>query len=147
MAKVIVASAAGKAVRIENFVGSTWADLQANSQVASLITGGVEAVVRPGNYILKDGSSLLPNSGDFNVYLIPTKNKAGMADYSNLGEEISEAISKAASLVDNNSVENLKAEIIEVIADHFGVDFSDIYTVPQGNDTEIQEAIATAQSL
>ena len=79
MSKVIIASSkTNSAVKIENFTGSTFADLKADAIFASVYGDGkdVDVVIKPGNVTIRSNDSLLPAT-DFNVFIIPSKNKAG----------------------------------------------------------------------
>jgi hypothetical protein len=76
---VVIASAkTNRAAKVEDFSGRTFGDLKSNSIFSSIYGdgSGVEAIVKPGNVSLRDDSSVLPD-GDFSVFLVPTKNKAG----------------------------------------------------------------------
>jgi hypothetical protein len=98
MRTIIVASpAANKAKKIENFAGRTWGELKDHATVRELMVGSVEAIVNPGNLTLSRVDAVLPE-GDFKLYLVPTKNKAGAiseADARSMSEEIAGAIVEA----------------------------------------------------
>jgi len=121
---VIVASAASNKAKQVSTSATTWGEFK--KQIADLLTGDVEAVLKPGNVTLTRDDATLPDT-DFRVYLIPTKNKAGMteAQARQLGADIAEAIVIAASKATNEEVNALKSEIVEVIEDFFDVDLSD----------------------
>lgn len=143
MATVIVASSAGRAQKVENFYGRTLGDLKANQLVSRLFEGNLEVIVRPGNHSLRGDDSLLPE-GNFNVYLVPTKNKAGQtARYSELGSEIAAAIEKAARIASDDRLEELKDILIGEIEEHFGVTL-DGYI---GDDDDLAKAVQDAAGL
>lgn len=121
---VIVASAASNKAKQVSTSATTWGEFK--TQIADLITGDVEAVLKPGNVTLTRDDAALPD-GDFRIYLIPTKNKAGMTETQakQLGADIAEAIALAAAKATSEEVNDLKSEIVEVIEDFFGVDLSD----------------------
>lgn len=147
---VVVASPATNQAKRVTTSATTWGELRAQSDVAGLINGEVDAIVNPGRLTLGSDDSVLP-TGDFNLYLITKKNKAGMADYSNLGEIISSAISKAAAKAEENEVENLQDELLEVVADHFSLDVSEIDgSNDESNDQEddeLQQALREARNM
>jgi len=83
MATITVASAkTNQAARIE-FTGSTFGDLKRNAEFLAIYGSGdgVDAVVKPGNVTLRDDQSTLP-PGNFSIFLVPTKNKAGVIYFS-----------------------------------------------------------------
>ncbi len=123
---VIVASpASNRAKKYETSV-STWGELK--GVIADLYTGdgNVEAIVHPGNVTLTRDDASLP-TGDFKVFLVPTKNKAGVtpSEAQKLGQEIGAAIAEAASRTTSDEVKQLKDALIETIEDFFDVDLSD----------------------
>lgn len=147
MRNVIVASTASNQAKRISTSATTWGELRVEREVAALISGDVEAIVNPGKVTLGRDESLLP-TGDFQLYLIPKKNKAGAADYSGIGEAIAAAISKAASIATDDEVETLKDDLIEVVADHFGVEISQIDGSEQNEgDVELKAALEEAKSM
>jgi hypothetical protein len=140
---VVVASPAANQAKRITTDAKTWGELKSQSEVAALISGEVDAIVNPGRLTLGSDESVLPE-GDFNLYLITKKNKAGMADYSGIGVAIEAAIVKAASLASDEEVEELKDSLIEVIADHFDVSIYDLEEEPSNNDNGYDEDLAAA---
>lgn len=118
--KVVVASPASNQAKQYETDVTTWGELK--EVISELLTGNVEAIVKPGNVTLTRDDAALP-TGDFRVYLIPTKNKAGMSptQAQNLGNEISTAIVAAAARAQENDLNQLKEDLVEVIEDFFGV--------------------------
>jgi len=142
MSKIIVASAAGRARTITNFSGSTWGELRQHPEVAPLVTGSLDVIVNPGDLTLNSDSSALPE-GDFNVYLIPTKNKAGLTPYeaAQLGAEIGKAIADASKKAGSDEISELKGALLETIQDFYDVDL----TEDQAKDAQEADAIAEAK--
>jgi len=142
MSKIIVASAAGRARTITNFSGSTWGELKQHPEVAPLVTGSLDVIVNPGDITLNSDASALPE-GDFNVYLIPTKNKAGLtpSEASQLGAEIGKAIAEASKKAGSDEITELKGALLDTIQDFYDVDL----TEEQAKDSAEATAIAEAQ--
>lgn len=145
MATVIVASqAANKAKRIQ-FCGTTWGELKNHPEVLPLLGNGVEAIVKPGNTALTRDDASVP-AGDFSLFLVPTKNKAGVyantAAAKKLAEEIGKAIIDAEHKATTQDLEELKASLIAEIEDYFGVDLSS-----EENDEELKAALREASQL
>jgi hypothetical protein len=90
--KVIIASAKTNAAARTEFSGTTFGDLKADPIFAGIYGNGdgVEAIVKPGNVTLRGNDSVLP-TGDFNVFLVATKNKAGL-DSDDVAYEVQQAI-------------------------------------------------------
>ena len=123
---VVVASpAANRAEKIENFTGSTFGDLKRNSTFSSLYRAGVEAILSPGNVTLNREDAELPET-DFRVFLVTAKNKSGIGAEAarTLGEEISQAIQKAAKIAEEEDVEALRRGVLEGIQSFFDIDLS-----------------------
>jgi hypothetical protein len=142
--KVVIASSVTNAAKKLNTAATTLGELKA--EAPELFRGDVEIVVKPGNVTLRDDGSELP-SGDFKVYVIPTKNKAGnitVEDAKKLGEEIAKAIVDAASKSSPDDVNELKDLLVEDIESFFGVDLGGTDDV---EDDEAAEALAEARSL
>ena len=120
---IVAAPSTSKAVKIEGFTGSTFADLKRNSQFASLYQSGLEAILSPGNVTLTRDDASLP-SENFKVFLVPTKNKAGAVSASDaraIGQEIGEAIVKAVRMTGDSEVQALRDELISTVEDFFDV--------------------------
>lgn len=103
---IVASSAANKAKKITTSA-TTWGELQ--NEISDLITGDVEAVVKPGNITLRANDSTLPE-GDFNVYLIPKKNKAGY-DADDFVDDIAEEVERFQGA----QLQALKAAVIAAI--------------------------------
>lgn len=142
---VIVASASSNKAKTFSTCASTWGELK--PVIAELLTGNVEAILNPGNTTLRLDSATLPD-GDFKIFLIPTKNKAGLTneEATTLGKEIAEAILKANSIATNEKVEELKSDIIDSIANFFDVD-SEAITPSSTNNAAEAQALAEAKAL
>lgn len=142
--KVCVASSAGKAVKLDNFNGTTWGDLKAEATVSPLLVGDYEAIVKPGNVTLRDDSSVLPE-GELKVFVIPKKNKAGLteAEAKQLGKEIANAIVNANTKAQKEEIDELRNDIIDVIENHFNVELE----VEVDDCKECTEAINEAKEL
>lgn len=144
MRTVIVASpASSRAVKIENFNGQTWGELKTHEQIRPLLNGSIEAILNPGNTTLGREDAVLPTE-DFRVYLVPTKNKAGMTkrQSQDLGREIAQAIAQAATNAGEEQVRELKEELIEKIEDFFDVSLSST-----NGDEELEEALEHSKSF
>jgi hypothetical protein len=124
---VIVSPASNQPIRISDFNGATWGELKNHPSVVDHVGSNVEAVLRQGNVTLNREDAQLPE-GDVTVFLVPTRNKAGMNPEAahNLGLEIATAIEKAAAISSEEEVTQLKENLIEAIADFFEVDSYDI---------------------
>lgn len=141
---VIVASPSSSvAKKITDFNGSTWGELKNHPTVRGLLVSGLEAILNPGNVTLNMEDAQLPE-GDFRVFLVATKNKAGAispSDASNIANQIADAILKASRLADEDAVNNLKDELIETVEGYFGVDLEE-------DDCEgCSDALAAAQRI
>ena len=121
---VIVSPASNQPIRFNDFTGTTWGQLKQHPSVVDHVGGNVEAVLRQGNVTLSREDAQLPE-GDFTIFLVPTKNKAGNS-YAELGQTIAAAIEKAAAISHQNDIDDLKEKLIENIAVFFEVDESDI---------------------
>lgn len=142
---VVVATAASNTAKRVTTTATTWGELKAQSDVASLISGDVEAIVNPGKITLGHNDSILP-TGDFQLFLIPKKNKAGYADYSAVVTALASAIRVAASKASDDDVNQLKEDLIEVVADHFGLDADEIGG-GSTRDSELDSAVRMAREL
>lgn len=124
---IFIASAKlSKPKKITDFTGTTWGELKEYEGIAALVSGDVESILSPGNVALTRNDAQLPE-GDFKVFIVSTKNKAGWDDAAAiaLGKEIGEAIVKGAKLANENELDELKAELIEEIENFFDVDLDD----------------------
>lgn len=136
--KVVVASPASNQAKQYQTSATTWGELK--SQISDLLVGNVEAIVKPGNVTLTRDDATLP-TGDFRVYLIPTKNKAGVmspTQAQNLGAEISADIVAAAAKATQQDLDDLRSQLVEVIEDFFGVSLEE-------DCPECAEALADAK--
>ena len=140
---VVVASPAANQAKRITTDAKTWGELKSQSEVAALISGEVDAIVNPGRLTLGSDESVLPE-GDFNLYLITKKNKAGMADYSGIGAAIEAAINKAVSVASENDVEDLKEALIETVAEHFDVSVYDLEEESSEEENEEDETLLAA---
>lgn len=120
---VIVASPASNRAKNYTTNVSTWGELQ--GVISDLYSKNVEAIVVPGNVTLKRDDAVLPE-GDFKLFLVPTKNKAGLtsSDAEKLGREIGQAIAEAASKSNGDELVRLKDTLVCTIEDFFGVDLT-----------------------
>lgn len=155
--KVIVASAkSNSAIRIENFEGTTFADLKANQQFSAVYGDGegVELVVKPGNTTLRGDDSILPTT-DFNVYIITTKNKAGVAmnhsQAKEVGSEIVTAIKRASAIATQEQVNGLKSALRDAVNSFFGANAnatSEATDIARSTtDPELQQAMQEARQM
>lgn len=138
---VIIASpSANKAKKIENFTGSTYADLKATSVFRELFTSGVQAILSPGNVTLERDDAQLPTE-NFKVFLVPTKNKAGMTqgEAREVGAAVQAAILEAVSKVSSDEASGLKKALVRTVEDYFDVDLS------SSDCEECDEALADAK--
>lgn len=122
---VIVASPASNQSKKYSTNATTWGELK--SEISDLYQDGLEAIVNPGRTSLTRDEATLP-TGAFNLFLIPTKNKAGGVSPSSaqsLGKEIGDAIVKAASMVEEQELSDLRDNLIETVEDFFGVTIDD----------------------
>lgn len=141
---VIIASAkANAAIRIENFEGTTFADLKANPQFQSVYGTGeaVEVVIKPGNITLRDDDSVLP-TGNFSAFIIPTKNKAGVSSASvrELARTIKREIYAKAKMAEENHIDELRDEMLQVV--------DRVYTIGRATPTDVTQqpsAVSGAQ--
>lgn len=123
--KVVVASPASNVANKYDTDVTTWGELK--SVISDIFTSGLEAIVNPGNVTLNRDDAALP-TGDFRVFLVPTKNKAGNltpSQASSLAAEISKAIVEGAKKASTQEVDDLRERLIAEIEDFFGVDLSE----------------------
>ncbi len=114
---VIASAASNKAKRITTSA-TTWGQLK--TEISELLTGELDAVVKPGNVTLREDSSVLP-TGEFNVYLIPQKNKAGLSekDANSLGFQVAKAIKEGTKKASKEEADALKNAIVNTIKAFF----------------------------
>lgn len=132
---IVVSPASNQPIRVNDFTGTTWGELKNHEAVYNHVSGSnVEAILRQGNVTLSREDAQLPE-GDVTVFLVPTKNKAGMTteQAQSIGQQISEAIVKAAAISSEGQVEELRDALINEVASFFDVDEYDI--TPSSNET------------
>lgn len=120
--KVTVASTSSNRAKQYDTAATTWGELK--REISELLTGDLEAIVNPGHVTLSQDNSVLP-TGDFKLYLIPTKNKAGAITENQaaaLGREIGAALVEAATKASTEDINDLKEQLVEVIEEFFGVE-------------------------
>lgn len=112
----VVSSKVSKVKKIEGFSGRTFGDLQGHESFQELWGNGsgLEAVVRPGNVVLRDATSILPEGDEIKVFLTPTKNEAGI-DIDDITKEISEAIEDH----EEGATEKLKNALLNAIQNFY----------------------------
>lgn len=122
---VVVASTASSKARKYSTSAKTWGELK--SVISELLVGDLEAIVNPGHVTLTQDNAVLP-TGDFKLYLIPTKNKAGAISIEAakaLGKEIAESIVEAATKAQAEDINQLKENLRAEIEDFFNVELGD----------------------
>lgn len=141
--KVIIASSKTNAAARTQFEGTTFGELKLDPVFAGIYGSGegVEAIVKPGNVVLRDDSSVLPE-GDFNVFLIPTKNKAGGMDVDDVTSNVEEAIEEFIA----DELEGLSAALVAFIKDYKKAK-SDDGCDGNADCIELTSALAEAKSL
>lgn len=152
---VIIASAkSNAAIRLEGFTGTTFADLKANSQFASIYGGGegVEVVIKPGNITLRADDSALPTE-NFSAFIIATKNKAGVTAQE--AKEISDSVYTA--ILANSSVASLEEKsalttsLVATVNNIYGIgrgsSVQQPATVQVDMDAELAAALAEARNM
>lgn len=125
--KVTVASSAANKAKAFMTNAETWEQLKPEIQANGLSLDSVEAIMNPGNVTLSRNDARLFADGEFKIYLVPTKNKAGISDEqaNAMGAEIAAAIKKAASKANSHSLDELKSNIIGEIEIFYDVDLDD----------------------
>lgn len=143
---IVASSASNRPVKINDFEGKTWGELRSHEKVAPLVSGNVEAILRQGNVTLSRNDAQLPE-GDVTVFLVPTKNKAGIGPdaAATLGKEIADAIVKAASVAGERDIKELKEDLVEDIADFFDLEPEQI--APQAPTAGVSIAPTNGQEL
>lgn len=146
---VVVASAsANKASRIQTSA-VTWGCFKA--EIASLLVGDVEVVVKPGNVTLRDDSSVLPE-GDFSLFIIAKKNKAGISDKDaeTLGTQLGKLIKEQAKKTSKDDAIVLKDALTQAIKGFFEekveTEKSTVSAAAQ-SDSELDAALAEAKRM
>ena len=148
---VLVAAASSNQTKRVVSSARTWGELRNEPEVAALIIGDVEAIVNPGKVTLGRDESVLPE-GDFQLYLITKKNKAGEDTYENLAIEVLQAVRKGAAIASGEGIAKLRDELMEVVADHFNLEVSQIAPGAAASpatqaDPEAQAALLEAKNL
>lgn len=107
----------------------------------------VDIIVNPGKVTLGSPDSLIPASGDFRVYLVPTKNEAGLSPEKAkaLGDEITAALIKAAAKASDEDVSTLKDSIVEEIEVFFNVTLE--AEVPDTDKAELEATLEEARNF
>lgn len=146
--KVVIASAKSNAAARTQFTGTTFGELKADAVFAGIYGNGegVEAIVKPGNVTLRDDASILPE-GEFSVFLVPTKNKAGNCDCGemddfeeDLTDMVNEAVGRVALAKSQQVYNEIKAAIDAIVAKH-----TDAITTT--GDEELDAAMREARNL
>lgn len=122
----VASSAAGKAKRFDTSA-STWGELQGEITRVGIPLNNVEAIMSPGNVTLSRPEAELYAGGAFKIFLVPTKNKAGITqgEANAMAREITDAILKGAEKSSADRMKDLKSEIIEQIEEFYDVDLGD----------------------
>jgi hypothetical protein len=132
MRTVLVASSvSNKAKRVETSA-TTWEEFQ--GEISDLLTSGVDAIVKPGNYTLRNDSTL--PEGDFKLFLIPTKNKSGYFDI----DDIKDAV---VDLIDD-AFEKYGDQIVDIIKNALSGEST---SETAGEDEELEAALQEAREL
>lgn len=156
----VASSAANKAKRFETSA-STWGELQGEISRAGLSLNNVEAIMNPGNVTLSRNEAELYPDGDFRVFLVPTKNKAGITqgEADRMAKDLTKVILDASERSGREKLGELKVEMIQMIEDFYEVDldqsgsgfqeenFSDRYEDFGDRYTEEQAALREAQRM
>lgn len=147
--KVVIASAKSNAAARTQFSGVTFGDLKADAVFAGIYGDGdgIEAIVKPGNVTLRDNDSVLPE-GEFSVFLVPTKNKAGNCgcdEYDEYNEDdisdmVNSAVSRVASAKAQQVYNEIKTAIDAIVAKH-----TDAITTT--GDEELDAAMREARNM
>lgn len=141
--KVTVASAAANRAKAFMTNATTWAQLKEEIIGQGLSLDNVEAVMAPGNVTLSQPESVLATT-DFNVYLIPTKNKAGMPLSDSDIQDIINALKTASSVAEQQKGVSLKQALINTVEEYFDVDLDDIR---ESGTSEYAEDLRRAQQM
>lgn len=132
---IAASSAANKSKKFDTNATS-WGQLKSDANLSGLLTGNVEVIVYPGNVTLSRDEAELPE-GDFKIYIVPTKNKAGMDEdqADQLADTIGDAIRSAARRASEEDFKDLSSQLIAVVESFFNIDLS----CPECEET-LQEA-------
>jgi hypothetical protein len=138
--KIIVASATGnRAKTFETSVG-TWGELKATDGFSELYNSGLEAIVSTTKATLNRDEAVLPD-GDFNIFLVAKKNKAGItiseALYSFIDDEV------ADSDIDDEDV-NAVLEVVKASIETF---FGSTQVAASTTQTAEDKALAEAKKF
>jgi len=140
--KVIIASAKSNAAARTQFTGTTFGELKADAVFAGIYGDGegIEAIVKPGNVTLRDNASILPE-GDFSVFLVPTKNKAGYElDSDDISDMVETAVDNVVSAKAEEVYNEIKAAIEAIVAKHTDA-------IGATGDDELDAAVREARNL
>jgi hypothetical protein len=116
--KVIVASPSVNRAKTFETCANTWGELK--EELGSMYSDGLEAIVGTSRVSLTRDEAELP-SGDFNLFLVAKKNKAGSDDSS---VEIVKAIYTAIATGEEDDKENLIEILHEKIDEFFDAETS-----------------------
>lgn len=103
---------------------NNWGQLKQEFANNDISTSGMEAILSPGRHTLAQDDAELP-SVDFRVFLVPTKNKAGLNPEEKVTLNIISAIRKAAPVVTKEDMDALEQKLIGVVEAHYDADLSD----------------------
>ena len=140
--KVVIASAKSNAAARTQFSGTTFGELKADAVFAGIYGDGegVEAIVKPGNVTLRDNASVLPE-GEFSVFLVPTKNKAGYdLDTDDISDMVETAVDNVARAKAEEVYNEIKAAIETIVAKHTDA-------IGATGDDELDAAVREARNL
>jgi hypothetical protein len=140
--KVVIASAKSNAAARTQFSGTTFGELKADAVFAGIYGDGegVEAIVKPGNVTLRDNASVLPE-GEFSVFLVPTKNKAGYElDTDDISDMVETAVDNVVAAKAEEVYNEIKAAIEAIVAKHTDA-------IGATGDDELDAAVREARSL
>lgn len=147
--KVVIASAKSNAAARTQFSGTTFGELKADAVFAGIYGNGegVEAIVKPGNVTLRDNESILPE-GEFSVFLVPTKNKAGNCgcdewdeyDEDDISDMVNNAVSRVAQAKSQEVYNEIKTAIDAIVAKHTDA-------IGATGDDELDAAVREARNL
>ena len=126
---IIVASTSTRNTKVVQSNDETWGQFKSRPELAGLILPGMDAVVDPGHFTLNRDDAKLPE-GEFRLFLVPTKNKAGAgiprSAAAVLSAEIGAAIYEASKKADENELHDLREAILETLADFYNIDVPDV---------------------
>lgn len=129
--KAIVSSAVSNSARSIDTSAENWGQLKAELNKCGIITDNAEAVLEEGKLTLSHPDAALP-PGDFRLFLVPTKNKAGtMESIHENFQEVMDSIRKGAIKATPEQVSALKGRLIETIERFY--DEEDLTVVTEAN--------------